>query len=409
MGQRSSTVSSLATLSAGFSWRSEGLSWPVRTDIGPGLAGVIAAETGVCWLDPSSGLLRYRDVPIEALAHGRCFEEVAHLVINGRLPEEDPSGYGRFRSRLEASWSLPEDVEKMVSALDPRVHPLRILRTAISAMGCHELGAEDDLAGEQQWQELRIVGQVASLVARIVRHSKRLPALVLDPAQGMATCLVRALADREPTREEVQALDLLLILYTAHGLDAPTFASLVVASCLADPYTNVVAGLSALSGERVGGAGERVLEQILPLRDEADARRWVGEALARGEKIAGFGHRLYRMPDPRVGLLRKSTAVLAREAGRSRLFEVARAVEEEAHRRLAPRGVHVNVNLYAAPLVSLLGAAPSLFPCLVAVGRMAGVVAMVKEALGKIRLYRPLSRYVGHPARDVPAGRDRDR
>ena len=394
----------LRTLSSGFDWRTESLAWPVTSDVGPGLAGVVAAETRVMWLDPSSGQLAYRGVPIETLATSHDFEEVAHLLIDGPESGGGAGGLAAFREQVRSSRSLPSDVRDLVRSLDPSTHPTRLLRAGVSALGCHELSVEDDLAGDRHWREFRIVGQVAALVGDICRfRNGREPEL---PPEGcsLAEGLLLALNERPPEPDEVRALDLLWILYAAHGLDAPTFTSMVVASCLADPYYNIVAGLSALRGPRTGGASEAVLAQVLDLRDPTEAEEWVAETIASGGVIAGFGHRAYHMPDPRVVILRKEAAAMARKRDRGALFEVARSVESAATRALAPRGVHININFYGALLFHLLGAEPALGPCLVAVGRMAGMTALVREALDTIRLYRPLSRYVGAAERNLDAG-----
>jgi citrate synthase len=394
----------LRTLSSGFDWRTESLAWPVTTDVGPGLAGVVAAETRVMWLDPSSGQLAYRGVPIESLATDHDFEEVAHLLIDGPEFGDGPDRLAEFREQVRSSRSLPSDVGDLVRSLDPSTHPTRLLRAGVSALGCHELSVEDDLDGERHWRELRIVGQVAALVGEICRfRSGREPQ---PPPEGcsLAEGLLFALNDRPPEPDEVRALDLLWILYAAHGLDAPTFTSVVVASCLADPYYNIVAGLSALRGPKTGGASEDVLAQLLNLRDGTEAEEWVAETVESGGFIAGFGHRTYHMPDPRVVILRKEAAAMARKRDRGALYEVARSVESAATRALAPRGVHININFYGALLFHLLGAEPALGPCLVAVGRMAGMAALVRETLDTIRLYRPLSRYVGVAERDLDTG-----
>jgi len=394
-------VTYLRTLSGTFDWRAARLEWPVTTDVGPGLAGVVAGETRVMWLDPSSGELAYRGVPIEVLAASPDFEATAHLLITGRGPEEDPDGLADFRHGVRSSRNLPPDVIDLVRSLDPATHPTRILRAGVSALGCHELSVDDDLEGLRQWRELRIVGQVASLVGEICRHRSGLDPRAPEEGCSLADGVLAALTDRRPEPDEVRALDLLWVLYAAHGLDAPTFTSMVVASCLADPYYNIVAGLSALRGPKTGGASESVLDQLLPLDSPGAAETWVQKTIDSGGTIAGFGHRAYHMPDPRVVILRKEVAALARSRGRSELFEIARAVESAATRALAPRGVFINVNFYGALLFHLLGAAPPLAPCLIAVGRMAGMVALVGEALDTIRLYRPLSRYVGAAERDL--------
>jgi len=388
-------VTKLRTLSSAFDWRAEKIDWPVTTAVGPGLAGVVAAETRVMWLDPSSGQLTYRGVPVDSLATNADFEEVAHLLITGSGPDDDPGGLTEFRRQVRSSRALPHDVVELIRTLDPGTHPTRMLRAGVSAVGCHELTVDDDLSGERQWRELRVVGQTAALVSAICHYRAGRDPRNPEPSCSLAEGVLTALNDRPPTADETRALDLLWVLYAAHGLDAPTFTSMVVASCLADPYYNIVAGLSALRGPKTGGAAEAVLDQLLPLEDPLQAEAWVRQTVADEGVIAGFGHRAYHMPDPRVVVLRKEVASMARQCGRSELFEIARAVEVAATGALAPRGVHINVNFYGALLYHLLGADPPLVPCLVAIGRMAGTAALVREALDGIRLYRPLGRYVG--------------
>ena len=388
-------MTKLRTLSSAFDWRAAKIEWPVTTDVGPGLAGVVAAETRVMWLDPSSGQLAYRGVPVDSLANQADFEEVAHLLIAGKGPGGNSQGLADFRRQVRSSRLLSRDVLELIRSLDPATHPTRMLRAGISAVGCHELTVDDDLSGSRQWRELRVVGQTAALVSAICHHRVGREPRQPEPGCSLAEGVLTALNDRPPTADEVRALDLLWVLSAAHGLDPPTFTSMIVASCLADPYYNIVAGLSALRGPKTGGAAEAVLEQLLPLRDPFEAEAWVAQTLADGGTIAGFGHHAYRMPDPRVVVLRKEAASMARTHGRGELFEVARTVEVAATGALAPRGVYINVNFYGALLFHLLGADAPLVPCLVAIGRMAGTAALVREALDGIRLYRPLSRYVG--------------
>lgn len=394
-------ASSFDTLAPGFDWSARDVTWPVTSDVGEGLAGVVATTTRVVWLDPSSGILAYRGVPIEDLAFGSDFEEVSHLLITGRPVEEDPSGFVAFRDLLRASRRLPEDVLRLVADMDPATHPTRVLRAGVSALGCHELDQHDDLAGDRHWRELRIVGQVAALVGVIAQLRRGCTPSPPRPDHSLAEGVLTALLGREPAPNEVRTLDLAWVMFAAHGLDAPTFTSMIVASCLADPYANVVAGLSGLRGERTGGASERVLEQLAPLGTADQAASWVARACEDGERIAGFGHATLAMADPRVVVLRKALAAVARRTGRQDRFAVVRAVEAEGTRRLTAKGVHVNLNLYGAPLFHLLGAQPAEVPILVAAARMAGMVALVREALDTIRLMRPLSRYVGQGPRPV--------
>jgi citrate synthase len=400
-------VTGLDTLSAAFDWRAGELAWPVTTEVGRGLAGVVAATTRVMWLDPASGALSYRGLPVERLAGRRSFEQVAFLLITGQSPDDEDPAFTAFRDRLRTSRGLPPEVTALVRELDRSTHPTLLLRAGVSALGCWELDADDELSGDRHWRELRIVGQVAGLVAEAAAHRAGRPSLPAPVSSSLADGVLGAVNGIPPDEADRDLLDLLWVLYAAHGLDAPTFTSMIVASCLADPYFNVVAGLSALRGPRQGGASEAVLDQLAALGDPERAPGLVSDVLARGGRVAGFGHRSYRMPDPRVVILRRELAQLARRRGRPEVFAAALALEHAATAELAPRGVHVNINFYAAPIFALLGADPAMVPCLFAVGRMAGLVALVREAIDDVRLIRPLSRYVGPPERrlEPPEGR----
>jgi len=396
------------TLDPGFPWHADAVEWPVTTDVGPGLSGVVAGSTRVVWLDPSSGLLAYRGVPVEDLALGSDFEEVAHLLVTGMRAEDDPEGFAAFRRLLRGSRRLPGDVLGLLDDMAPDTHPTRMLRAGVAALGCHEMSVTDDLAGDTHWRALRILGQVVGLVGAVALRRRGRPAVAPDDDVSLAEGVAGSLLGRAPAPHEVRSLDLAWVMYAAHGMDAPTFTSMIVASCLADPYANVVAGLSALRGSRYGGAAEQVVVQLESLGPAPDADAWAAGVIASGGRIAGFGHRSLAMPDPRVAVLRKAFASLARRAGRPQLVGTVRSVEDAATRLLAPKGVHVNLNLYGAPMFRLLGAEPPEIPNLVAAARTAGMVAMVREALDTIRLFRPLTRYVGPAERSLaPMGRDR--
>jgi citrate synthase len=222
--------SPIHTLGHGFDWSADRVDWPVTTDVGPGLSGVIAGETRVMWLDPSSGRLAYRGVPIETLAAAPDFEAAAFLLITGATVGDDPLLFDRFRGTLRSSRQLPPPVLDLVDGLGPSVHPTRALRAGVSALGCHELAVEDDLAGEQHWRELRIVGQVAALVGAIIDRRRGRSRQSPDPGSSLTGSAVDALAGRPSTADERALLDLLWVLYAAHGLDTPTFASMIVAS-----------------------------------------------------------------------------------------------------------------------------------------------------------------------------------
>ncbi len=202
-----------------------------------------------------------------------------------------------------------------------------------------------------------------------------------------------------PTKDEERLLDLLWVMYADHGLDAPTFTGMVVGSTLADPYYNIVAGLSALRGPLVGGAVERVIQMLVGLRDANVAKAWTEGMIAKGYIIPGFSHLVHHKPDPRVEILRGYLPEFAETADQQLLLEVSTTIEDTASTYLNPKGIYVNINYYSALLFHYLGVEPELVPCFYAIGRMAGLVARIREYIEHNRLFRPRERYKGYPAR----------
>ncbi|MBD3335011.1 MAG: hypothetical protein GF355_05805 [Candidatus Eisenbacteria bacterium] len=386
---------------------SDPLRWPLTGRVGPGLDGAVATATRVSSVDGAAGALAYRGIPIESLAGAVTFEDAAGLLIEDLGPDAAPQRRERWRRRLRASRMLPAGVESILHSLPRETHPMRLLRAGVSALGCFELTPGDDIGGARQWSDYRIVGQVASLAAAVARHQQGAPARTASPDQSLAESLLDALGGGSPDQETVAALDLCLVVCADQGMDAPTFTSMVVGSCRADPYYNVVAGLSALSGPRVGGAAEAVLRLLLEQSDPDEAKGAVQRIVERGERVPGFGHRVYRTLDPRVPILRERAKSLAVHTGKRSFLEIALAFEDEASRQLAPRGIKANVNLYAAVVLHLLGAEPALVPCVISAGRVAGLVARVREYLEANRLFRPEENYVGPPERPFIALEER--
>jgi citrate synthase len=174
---------------------------------------------------------------------------------------------------------------------------------------------------------------------------------------------------------------------------------MIVGSCLADRSSCVVAALSAFSGTRAGGAAENLLSHFLELPDADTARAWARARIEAGRRLPGFGHRIYRVPDPRVAITKREARALGQEVGDPRLVAIAEAIEDEAAPLLAPRGIHPNFHFYGAVLLHLIGVEPALVPCVIAVARVAGVVARIEEYLEDNRLFRPTGRYVGEAPR----------
>lgn len=382
------------TLSPEFNWRPDQVDWPVTTDTAPGMSGVIACDTKVAWLNPNTGELSYRGIPIRELADQATFEEVAYLLVEGKHWKDRPEEFQSFCERLHRVRQMPVQILNIISSQSAKTHPTRLLRAAVSAIGCFEMTAKDTTE-DTHWEDVWIISQVAALVGNIARYRKGLRPLISDYRQSLAKDMLYMILNAKPTKEQIRLLDLLWVLYADHGLDAPTFTGIIVGSTRADPYYNIVAGLSALRGRLQGGTVERVMRMLLGLRDANVARAWTEAMLAKKYIIPGFGHRMYQHSDPRVDIIKKVIPEYAVTPEQKLLLEVAQTIEYTASKRLAEKGVFVNINFYSALLFHYLGVEPEMVPCFYAVGRMAGLVARVREYLKNNRLFRPRERYIG--------------
>ncbi len=388
-------TSTFNTLHKDFNWHAQKVEWPVTTTTSAGLSGVIACETKVAWVNPNTGELSYRGIPIQDIADSATFEEVAYLLVEGKNCKLHPEKFQSFCHRLHRVRQMPEQIWQIISSQPKDAHPTRLLRAAVSACGCFDIIPNDDIAPDHHWEDVWIISQVAALVGLIARHRKGLKPLISDYRQSLSKDMLYMILNHKPSKEQVRLLDLLWILYADHGLDAPTFTGMVVGSAKADPYYNIVAGLSALRGPLVGGVVERVIKMFIGLRDANVAREWTEGMLSRGYRIPGFGHRTFHHPDPRAIIIRKYLPEYARTDEQKLLLEVATTIENTASPYLNEKGVFTNLNFYAALLFHFLEVEPEMVPCFYAVGRMAGLVARVREYLKNNHLLRPTERYSG--------------
>ncbi|MBT3234106.1 MAG: citrate/2-methylcitrate synthase [Calditrichaeota bacterium] len=388
-------ASRLDTLDQSFNWRSKKVEWPVTTITSQGLSGVIACETKVAWVNPNTGDFSYRGIPIQELAGKATFEEVAYLLVEGKPWKEHPEKYKSFCQKLHSVRQMPVEVLQILASQPVTTHPTRLLRALISALGCYEMQNKDTRDGHHIWGDVWIISQVVALVGHIARFRKGLKPMITDYRQSLARDMLYMILNKKPSLEQEKLLNLLWVLYADHGLDAPTFTGLVVGCTKADPYYNIVAGLSALRGPLVGGAVEGVIQMLVGLRDANVARAWTEGMITKGFRIPGFGRRIHSQPDPRVDILRGILPEYAKTTEQQLLLEVSTTIEDTASAYLNPKGVYVNLNYYSALLFHYLSVEPEMVTCFYAIGRMAGLVARVREYLTTNRLFRPRERYIG--------------
>lgn len=355
-----------------------------------GLAGVVAAETGLSYIDGAEGRLWYRGYDVHALAKHASYLESVYLLWYDALPAAIE--LAAFEGTLAGQRALPPTVLDALSRLPADAAPMAALRTAVSALGQVDPEA-DDISHEADLRKAgRLVAQLPTIVATFDRIRRDLDPVDPDPELGHAANFLYMLSGTRPGETAARALDTSWLLYLEHGLNASTFTTRVVASTLADMHSAITAGISALKGPLHGGANEKAMEMLLEIGTADNVPSYVDRALEQKQKIMGFGHRVYRTEDPRATHLRRMAEELSLETGGSPWYDVSRTLEEEMLER---KGLHCNVDFYCATVYYSLGLSIDLFTPLFAVGRTAGWAAHVMEQHMHNRLIRPRAEYTG--------------
>ena len=366
-------------------------------DVPPGLNGVVAADTAIGAVDGDRGFFHYGPYDATMLARTRSFEDVWFLVRNGRLPDRDEAEV--FRREAAAHRAIPAGLQPVIDAVAgtdaSMLSKLRsVLSVAAGPLGLRPvIDVTDD---ERRAQTLRFAALVPSILAALHRVGSGQQPVEPDPALGHAAAYLHQVTGVVPTPVAARAVEQYMILTIDHGFNASTFTARVVASTGADPADAVCAALGALAGPLHGGAPSRALDALDEIGTVDAAGGWVRGEVAAGRRIMGFGHAVYRAPDPRSALLREVAERLGGD-----LVELATAVEAEILVTLAElkpgRPLPSNVEFYAGVVMETAGLPRSMFTPTFAVSRAVGWCAHVVEQAAAAKLIRPSSRYVGPP------------
>lgn len=365
---------------------------PAKVEYREGLEGVVAARTALSKVDGENSRLLYRGYNIVDLARQASFEETTYLLWFGELP--DDSQLTDFRAELARVRRLPERVVSILEMLPWETAPMAALRTCVSLLSL-EATTEQDLTTELELAEgKKLLSQTGTILAKFDRLRRGKEFVYPREEGSYAAHFLYLLRGEDATQEEVAALDQYLVCSADHGLNASTFTARTIASTLSDIYSAVVGAIGALKGNLHGGAARRAMEMLLQIGDPKKARAYVLDALAQKKKIMGFGHRVYRGADPRSAILQETAGKLTRKDPRwyETACEVERVVQKE-------KGLHCNVDFYAAVVMYALGIPSDLFTPIFAMSRMAGWVAHVIEQHQNNRLIRPEADYIGEPER----------
>ena len=362
---------------------------PTKPLGGAGLRGQSAGETALCTVGKVGAGLTYRGYDVTVLAEKATFEEVAHLLLRGTLPNRQQlSG---FVGELKKSRGLPSLLREILERLPRDSHPMDVLRTGCSALAGFEPEAD---FSQQQRIAVRLLGVMPSMLLywyRFTRDGTRIDVETDD--QSTAGHFLHLLLGTPPAEQDRRVLDVSLILYAEHEFNASTFAARVCASTLSDLYSCVTTAIGTLRGPLHGGANEKAMAMLETFASPDDAEEGILKLLAAKAKIMGFGHAIYRASDPRSAIIQGWAERLARgDASRENLYAMAKRVKDVMWRE---KKLFPNADFFHAPAYRSLGIPTELFTPIFACSRVSGWCAHVMEQRSNNRIIRPSADYVG--------------
>ena len=376
-----------------------------RPELVPGLAGIPAAESAISYIDGQAGVLEYRGYRIEQLAEHSNFEETAWLLMHGELPTaEELAG---LRKDLAAAREMPGGLVDILRAFPKDGHPMHALQSTVAALGMFDapvkFGSEEDF--RRAW--IRLLAISPAIVATLERLRNGKDPLDPDPSLNTAGNFIWQMTGEKPDDLKEHILDVGFVLHADHTMNASTFAARVVYGTNASPYDSISGAIGALHGPLHGGANERVLASLEAIGGKAAARTWAEEKIAAKSKIMGFGHRVYKVKDPRSYALQELSGPLFEKHGNTPIYDVALELEKVVAEKLGDRGIHPNVDFFSGIIYQKLGIPIDQFTPVFAIARTAGWMAHLHEQMQDNKLFRPGQIFVGERERDYVGIEDR--
>lgn len=358
---------------------------------GAGLEGVVATTSSICFIDGEAGVLSYQGYNIHTLADNATFEEVVYLLWHGKLPKKGE--LASLKAELAAERDLPAEVTAFLKSV-PKATPMDVLRTAVSMLGIYDPHGDDTSIEANEKRALRLVSKIATIVTSYDRLRNGKETIAPDPALSHAANFLYTLTGKRPDDVMEKVFDIALTLHADHELNASTFAARVTAATLSDIYSAVTSAIGALKGPLHGGANEAVVRMLLATGSADEAAAKVKDDLANKVKVPGFGHRVYRVLDPRAVHLKKLSEELGKRTGNEKLYEKSTKVEQTVKEQ---KNLNANVDFYSASAYYSLGIPIDLFTPIFAVSRVSGWTAHILEQYRNNRLIRPRADYTGAP------------
>lgn len=362
---------------------------------GAGLRGQSAGETAICTVGAAGNSLRYRGYAVDDLAENASFNEVAHLILKGELP--DRAELDAYAARLKGLRALPDKLKEVLERIPASAHPMDVMRT-----GCSFLGNIEPEGGFEHQQDVadRLLATFPGMITYWYRFSHDGKRIDTDSDEdGIGAHFLKLLHDKPPSELHARVMDVSLILYAEHEFNASTFTARVCASTLSDMHSCVTGAIGSLRGPLHGGANEMAMAMLEKYDSVEQARDDVHRMLTAKEKIMGFGHAVYREKDPRNAIIREWSRKLAADVGDTVLFPVSQEVERIMK---AEKNLFANADFYHASAYHFMGIPTGLFTPIFVMSRVTGWCAHVMEQRANNRIIRPGADYTGPADRDVP-------
>jgi citrate synthase len=364
----------------------------------PGLEGVPAAQSSISFVDGQKGILEYRGIRIEELTEHSTFLETSYLLIWGELPTE--SQLEEFTDEIRYHRRIKYRIEDMMKCFPENGHPMDALQTSAAALGLYYSRRALDNPEYIRQAVVRLIAKIPTMVAAFQLIRKGNHPIGPNDSLDYAANFLYMLTERRPTDLAAKIFDICLTLHAEHTMNASTFSAMVTASTLTDPYGVIASAVGTLAGPLHGGANEEVLFMLEEIGSVANVRAFVEKCAAEKRKIMGFGHRVYKVKDPRATILQDLAERLFAAMGSDEYYDIALELERTVEQHYGHKGIYANVDFYSGLVYRKLGIPTDLFTPIFAISRVAGWLAHWKEQLAANRIFRPTQIYTG--LHDIP-------
>ncbi|NES94169.1 MAG: citrate synthase [Desertifilum sp. SIO1I2] len=364
----------------------------------PGLEGIPASQSSISYVDGQQGVLEYRGIPIEKLATHSTFLESTYLLIWGQLPTT--AELAAFEQEIRYHRRIKYRIRDMMKCFPESGHPMDALQASAAALGLFYSRRALDNPEYIRAAVVRLVAKIPTMVAafQMIRKGN-------DPIQprddlDYAANFLYMLNEREPDPLAAKAFDVSLTLHAEHTMNASTFSARVTASTLTDPYAVIASAVGTLGGPLHGGANEEVISMLEEIGSVSNVRAYVERCIQQKSKIMGFGHRVYKVKDPRAIILQNLAEQLFAKFGSDQYYDIALELERVVEEKFAHKGIYPNVDFYSGLVYRKIGIPTDLYTPVFAIARVAGWLAHWKEQLAENRIFRPTQVYMGN--HDMP-------